>query len=257
MVVVSEQTYPAIEVVLAGDGPVTCAGQIASAEVVSISGGTGDLTHVWNDADGMDLGTSNSITTAVNEPLVFTVVATDNCGHTGSGVVTLTVAGHSPLALHLSDAMVCEGGSRELVAQASGGAGNYTYSWPAFPGADSAVIVAPTIPTTYAVSVTDLCGATASADAQVGIEHPVTTILAESIGYNDFAFSTQSLPAAVQFSWSFGDGRQSTSSDPEHAYADMQPTVATVTTVTINGCLATDTIQLTPAAQLFFPNAGK
>lgn len=35
----------------------------------------------------------------------------------------------------------------------------------------------------------------------------------------------------------------------------MQPTLATVTTLTINGCLATDTIQLTPAAQLFFPNA--
>ncbi len=254
-VVVSEQTYPAIEVVLAGDAPVTCAGQIASAEVVSISGGTGDLTHVWNDADGTDLSTSNSITTAVNGSLVFTVVATDNCGHMGSAQVTLSITEHAPLAISVPNAMVCENGSRELIAVATGGAGSYTYAWPAFPDADSAVTVSPEVPTTYNVSVTDLCGTVAHADALVGIEHPVTNIFAESIGYNDFAFSTHSLPAAEQFSWSFGDGQESSASDPEHAYADMQPTLATVTTLTINGCLATDTIQLTPAAQLFFPNA--
>ena len=214
-----------------------------------------DRKQVAIDEITQSITTANEFSAVVNGDQVYTATATDNCGHTGSALVTLSIADHAPLVLNLPNAMVCEGGSRELIAMATGGAGSYTYAWPAFPAADSAVTVSPEVPTTYHVSVTDLCGDIANADAQVGIEHPVTNIFAESIGYDDFAFTTQSLPAAVQFSWSFGDGQESTSSNPEHAYADMQPTIVTVQTLTINGCPATDTITLTPAAQLFFPNA--
>lgn len=254
-VTVTGQEYPAIEVSTTGNITVNCAGQTARASVLGITGGTGNFTHVWTDENGVTITTADEFSAVVHGDQVYTATATDNCGHTGSALVTLSIADHTPLALNLPNAMVCEGGSRELIAVATGGAGSYTYAWPAFPGADSAVTVSPEVPTTYQVSVTDLCGNIASADAQVGIEHPVTNIFAESIGYNDFAFTTQSLPAAVQFSWSFGDGQESTSSNPEHAYADMQPTIAMVTTLTANGCPAMDTIALTPAAQLFFPNA--
>ena len=254
-VTVSAQSYPAIEVSTTGDISVTCAGQTANSSVLSVTGGTGTFTHLWTDADGATISTANEFSAVVYGDQVYTATATDNCGHTGSALVTLSIADLAPLALHLPNAMVCQGGSRELIAVATGGAGSYTYAWPAFLGADSAVTVSPEVPTTYHVSVTDLCGNIANADAQVGIEHPVTNISAESIGYNDFAFTTQSLPAAVQFSWSFGNGQESTSSNPEHAYADMQPSIATVTTLTANGCPAMDTIALTPAAQLFFPNA--
>jgi len=253
-VTATEQQYPEILVSLTADTAVACPGQSASASVIAISGGTGSFTQNWTDANG-SLSADDSFTAVVLGTQTYTLTATDNCGHTGSAQVILSIVEHAPLGLNLSNAMVCEGGSRELIAVATGGAGGYTYSWPAFPGADSAVTVAPTTPTTYFVSVTDLCGNIANADAQVGIEHPVTNIFAESIGYNDFAFTTQSLPAAVQFSWSFGDGQESTSSNPEHAYADMQPTIVTVHTLTANGCPAMDTIALTPAAQLFFPNA--
>lgn len=249
------QSYDAIVVGLTPDATVTCPGQSAGASVLSVTGGTGVFTQTWTDANGTALGTANSFTVPVSGSQTYTLTATDNCGHAGSAQVTLSVAEHAPLALHLADAMVCEGGSRELIAVATGGAGAYTYAWPAFPGADSAVTVAPTVPSSYTVTVTDLCGSTAQADAQVGIEHPVTTILAESIGFNDFAFSTHSLPAAVDFTWSFGDGHTGTSSAPEHAYAEMQPTIVKVHTLTANGCPAIDTIALTPAAQLFFPNA--
>ncbi len=254
-VTVSEQGYPEITVSTTGDVAVACAGQQASATVLAINGGTGVFTQVWTDASGNTVTSADNFSAQVNGTQTYTLIATDHCGHTGTAQVTLSVEQAEPLVLNLANAMVCEGGSRELIASASGGAGNYAYTWAAFPDTDSAVTVSPAAPATYLAFVTDLCGTVASADAQVGIEHPVSTILAESIGYNEFAFTTQSLPAAEQFSWNFGDGHATASNSPEHAYADMQPTVVTVTTLTANGCPATDTIVLTPAAQLFFPNA--
>ena len=253
---VSAQTYPDIVITTTGDALVACPGMTASASVTGVSGGTGNFTaQVWTDADGATVTTADSFTTEVNGDQAYTVTVTDHCGHTGTAQVVLAVQQYAPLTIHLPNAAVCEGGSRELIATATGGAGGYTYLWPAFPEADSAVTVSPETPTTYFVNVTDQCGVAASADAHVTIEYPVSTIVAESIGYNDFAFSTNSLPEAVQYAWDFGDGHTGTDARPEHAYAEMQLTTVTVHTWTANGCPATDTIVLTPGAQLFFPNA--
>lgn len=253
-VAITMQEYPAVVVTLTADTSVACAGQQASAAVLAITGGTGLFTQVWTDGSNT-LPVGDAFTVAVNGTQTYTLTATDNCGHTGAAQVILSVVEQSPLVVSVPDAVVCEGGSRRLLAAATGGAGSYVFAWPAFPDSGSTVTVAPAQPTSYVVNVTDLCGVTSNADVSVSIEHPVTTITAESIGYNDFAFGTHSLPAAVDFSWSFGDGHTSTLANPEHAYADMRPTIVTLTTLTANGCPASDTIALTPAAQLFFPNA--
>jgi len=253
---ITAQTYPDIVISTTGNATVACPGQTASASVSGVSGGTGNYTgQVWTDPDGATVTTDNSFTAVLNFYQTYTVTVTDHCGHTGTAQVTLAVEYHTPLAVHLPDAAVCENGSRELIAQATGGAGGYTYAWSGFPDVDSAVTVSPTEPETYFVTVTDACGITASDNALVTIEHPVSTIVAESIGYDDFAFSTNSLPGAVQYAWEFGDGHTSTDARPQHAYSEMQVTTVTVHTWTANGCPATDTIVLTPGAQLFFPNA--
>lgn len=252
---VTGQQYDAIIVTLTADTSVTCAGQSAGSSALDITGGTGVFTLVWSDEAGTAITSEDAFMAEVNGTQVYTLTATDDCGHSGSAQVTLSIAPHEPLTLDLEDAMVCEGGSRELVAVATGGAGSFSYSWPTFSDTDSALVVSPESPTNFTATVTDLCGEVANATAHVGIEHPVATILTESTGYNEFAFTAQGFPAAVQFNWIFGDGTGSDEAHPEHAYADMRPTIAMVTTLTANGCLATDTIALTPAAQLFFPNA--
>lgn len=249
------QSYPPVVVTLTADTGVTCPGQTASASVIGVSGGTGQFTYAWHNGNGQTLGTWPTFQAVVEGTQEYTLTATDNCGHTGNGVMEFSIAQTAPLSVSLPNNVVCEGGSRTLIPTASGGAGSYQFSWPAFPGADSSLVVAPTEPTTYVVHVTDLCGTTATADALVTIEHPFVTIVAESTGYNEFAFSAIATPNAVEHAWVFGDGQDSDDAQPTHTYADMQPTVASVTILTAHGCPATDSIALVPAAQLFFPNA--
>ncbi|WP_343634544.1 choice-of-anchor L domain-containing protein [Fluviicola sp.] len=128
------------------------------------SGGSGPYTIVW---------TPNGETTAsitVNPPATqnYTVSVTDACLHeTATAISTVTVPVYPPIGLITTPDIteICPYVPKELTVQASGGAGNYTYSWylasGTVLGTNDTLDVIPSTSTMYYVEVTDQCDVSA------------------------------------------------------------------------------------------------
>ena len=89
---------------------------------------------------------------------VTLVVQTTVCG--GSDTVTINIIDNAPIQLASSnDTLVC-GDPATIYVLASGGQSPYTYLWDNGAGNAYSSVVSPAATTTYAVTVTDVCGAT-------------------------------------------------------------------------------------------------
>lgn len=128
------------------------------------SGGSGPYTIVWTPTGE----TTASIT--VNPPATqnYTVSVTDAClNQTATAVATVTVPVYPPIVLTSTPDIteICPYVPKELVAQASGGAGNFTFSWSLangnILGTNDTLDVIPSTSTMYYVEVTDQCDVSA------------------------------------------------------------------------------------------------
>jgi plastocyanin len=152
----------------------------------------GDTIH-WNWVNGSHTTTSSSIPAGAaswDHPLnssstsfeyIPTVSGTYNyvcTPHAGMGMVgSFTVAAAQPLAVTATatPGQVCQGGSSQLNAVATGGTGSYTYSWTSIPaGFTSSLknpVVVPAQNTTYIVNVTSGTQSESS-NANVAVQLP-------------------------------------------------------------------------------------
>ncbi len=130
--------------------------------VATVSGGSGPYVYLWATGE-----TTSSIFVTPLGTATYTCTVTDNCLQqtvTASGVVTVPI--YLPLVLNETPDIteICPYISAILEANASGGAGNYTYVWTATEiapmGTDSIQEVIPFTTTGYTVEVTDQCGET-------------------------------------------------------------------------------------------------
>lgn len=128
----------------------------------SVFDGSGSYSVQWQPAD-MVLQPNNLITNTVNltATVVYTLIVTDQITScVQSDQVTVFVTG-APFTVSATayPQTVCEGQPIQLVAIASGGSGNYTFSWtsdpPGFSSQESQPMVTPLVTTTYFVSVFD------------------------------------------------------------------------------------------------------
>jgi gliding motility-associated-like protein len=137
---------------------ISCNGSSDGAASVSVSGGTPGYSYSWSPVGGN--GASASGLPAGN----YIVTVTDGSGCVSSVNFTLT----EPAAINpaiTSSAVSCFGGNNGTAAvNASGGNGNYTYSWSNGSGASSISNLAAG---QYCVTVTDGAGCTASACTNV------------------------------------------------------------------------------------------
>jgi uncharacterized protein (TIGR02145 family) len=125
------------------------------------TGGTGPLTWHWEPV-GMLVNPNVQAPVTVNlvTTTTFTLSVTDSIGCQAFSGVTVTVMG-SPLSMTSSASpdTICIGQASQLLATASGGNGNYTYTWSSNPpGFSSGIpnpIVSPVISTTYSVQIND------------------------------------------------------------------------------------------------------
>lgn len=124
-------------------------------------GGSGSYHYKWSPSSKLVNDTLRNPTTVnLFSAQVFTLRVTDdsaNCQSTD--MVTIDIAG-GVLAINAvaAPSSVCYGGTSQLQAIGSGGAGNYTYLWSGPDGFSSALpnpTVAPVATTTYQVSVFD------------------------------------------------------------------------------------------------------
>ncbi len=95
------------------------------------------------------------------------IVQTSICG--GTDTVTITILNNDPLTVISSnDTAIC-GGSANIWVQANGGITPYTYTWDNGIGNVPGATVSPTSATTYHVTVSDVCGSSATESIIVNV----------------------------------------------------------------------------------------
>ncbi len=214
---------------------VLCIGQ-STTLTTTTTGGTPAYTEVWSPAGP---------TVSPNATTTYTVVVTDANG-CNAAPQTVTVNVNLPLAVVPSAGVfICPGNTAALSAAASGGDGNYTYTWlpTTTPATGPAVSASPGVNTTYTVVVTDGCGSTAAIDSITVTVSPLPAVT--------FAADTQSgcMPLCVTFTnttpnsslcaWDFGDSTTSTTScTPQHCYSLPGSYDVNLVVTDGNGCSA-------------------
>ena len=122
-------------------------------------GGNGTYTYTWTS---IPPGFNSNLQNPVVNPAQTTqyIVLLSDTQQTASDTVTVTVL-LQPLAVIASASpdSICQGGSSQLDAIATGGTGNYTYSWtstpPGFTSNIKNPVASPSVSTLYTVAVND------------------------------------------------------------------------------------------------------
>lgn len=209
----------------AGADQTICIGTTAD---LSALGGT---SYSWNTGE---LTQTISVSPTVNT--TYTVVATNSCG-TGNDSVVVNV-NQLPIANAGTDQIICAGASATLT-----GTGGISYNWNN--GDTTATInVAPTVSTTYTLTITNLCGTGTSAVvvtvnnlpvANAGVDQTICT----------GASATLTANGGVTYTWSTSDTTASITVSP------TQSTTYTVTATTTCGTASDNlvvTVTITPSA---------
>ncbi|NRB51167.1 MAG: hypothetical protein HRU41_26080, partial [Saprospiraceae bacterium] len=140
----NNQDGPSLEV---SDDVAICLGE-STTLVAEASGGTGELTITWSTGSN-----ATSITVAPDENTLYSVTVEDENGCKTTKEITVTV-NPVPTVSVPDDQSICDGQVVELTAIASGGTGDYEYSWST--GETTAMIsVSPSVNTVYTVEVID------------------------------------------------------------------------------------------------------
>jgi hypothetical protein len=148
---------------VANAGPDQVLGYGSSANLNgSATGGSGTYNWHWEPANLLiDPNVQNPVTYNLTSSVQFTLTVTDaGTGCPGSDQVLITITG-GPLSLLVTATPnpVCDSSSTQLLALASGGTGNYVFTWSSDPPGFSSTIqnpvVVPTATTTYIVNVYD------------------------------------------------------------------------------------------------------
>ncbi len=243
--VVAAVTQPALLTTTAMPPATICISQSQTLTATG-AGGTPAYTFSWTQEGVAVTSPVSPLTTTV-----YTVSGTDVNGCL-STPQTVTITVRSPISLLMTaNPPICPGSSVQLGVAASGGDGNYTYSWSPAGGLSSTVLQNPTstlvTTTTFTVFVTDDCGTPLAKDSILVTVYPSPV---PAFFTNDTAgcvplcvnFSGSSVPACATASWKFGDGGTATGCGTvSHCYqiAGIQNVSLNVTDV--HGCKASVT----------------
>lgn len=147
-----------LEVAVSNITPPSCAGEATGAATVFVNNGSGDYTYLWNDAAAQTTASLNNVTAGT-----YQVRVTDAAN--GCFVVQeVTITDTDAISISLISATPPPCGQStggEALVEASGGAGNYSYSWND-PNGQSSAFVNNLAPGDYEVMVTDENGCTAT-----------------------------------------------------------------------------------------------
>jgi len=228
------------------NGPATiCYGNAATLNAYAAGGCTG-YTFTWLPSN------SNAASLNVNPGSIstYTLTASD-CNQCASAPVTFTVNVGAPLVAAASpDASVCSGQSTILNASATGGDGNYSYTWlPS--GSGNSLIASPASTTAYSVIVSDGCNTTPdTAFVTVSVDPlPVVNLSVDTnagcyalcVNFTDN--STISNGTIKSWSWNFGDGSvKNTSQNPSHCFNNAGTFSVSLTASSDKGCINTSTV---------------
>lgn len=153
---------------------VICPGETIEL-IADAQGGGGGYTYQWNTG-----ATTQSITVNPNSTQTYSVQVTDNClNETATTTVEVEVPVYDPLTISATNDIVeqCPYVPYDLVVEAIGGAGDYSYEWTNQTsgnviGTTPAINVSAPATTTYKIVVTDQCGESDSTTVTITILSP-------------------------------------------------------------------------------------
>jgi gliding motility-associated-like protein len=227
--------------------------------IVEAIGGAGEYTYEWYNPNWNLIGNSAEITVAAPATSTYSVVVTDQCGTSDTTTVKITILS-PPLLLEITpDQEICPGDSVQLKVTATGGFGNYYYSWPHSGDTVSTVWVKPDRTTEYTVIVKD--------DCQTFQVIAKTTVVVVKPDVNFKAITEPKfigLPITFQnltvngntYFWDFGDGSTSTMVHPNNTYDYPGTYEVKLIATDSKGCIdsLTKIITILEEVYLYIPN---
>lgn len=155
----------------AGADESICAGNSTNLNGTA-SNGDGNYTYNWSPAEGLSATNIASPVASPSSTTTYTLTVTDGNGLTDTDELIITVSGSITVDAG-TNAGIMAGGSTTLSGSASGGDGNYSYTWSPSTGLSASNIASPTASpsstTTYTLSVTDGTGCTGSNEVRVTV----------------------------------------------------------------------------------------
>lgn len=243
-------TIPAI-------GPLTACKNQAVSITPNPAGGTQPYTYNWsNGAITPSITVSDTFTTRTYR---VSISDANNCQ---PGVLSVIVNRTPNLRVVASqDTGMCIGNAINISANASGGDGNYTYTWSTGTNGNTA-LVDPSVDSTFFVSVSDGCGSPIQTDSvRVLVEpYPIHTYTINDPAClkDRILFEVDEYSSVNQYAFDFGDGKNGFLNNSSSIYHSYRDTGCFDITLRIRGIycdsIRTDTcrvfIQFSPDANL-------
>ncbi|MBN8702888.1 MAG: gliding motility-associated C-terminal domain-containing protein [Bacteroidetes bacterium] len=236
------------QVVVNISGPTTiCLSQSVSLTAAS-SGGIPGYQYWWSTGETSAV---LNISPSVDTVLKITAIDSRSC----NASITTTIDVGLPLqAIASPSVAVCAGDQTTLSVNATGGNGNYTFTWIPSNANGAAFILTPTLSATYTVIVNDNCGTPSdTVDVFVLVNQlPVMSISAsDTAGCPSLCVVfDNSTPNTQSVNWQFGDGNTSSINSPTHCFTQSGSYQTAVIVFDNNGCsntmLYSQTIQVYP-----------
>jgi gliding motility-associated-like protein len=226
----------------------------------SPNGGAGGYTYVWTNEAGETIDNDYMTEVVPSTSTFYTITITDQCGEVETATINYTITS-PPLLLTMSpDVVICPGDPAQLTVSATGGYGQYYYTWTHSGETVPSVTVNPMETTEYTVVVSDECQTfTVEGTTTVIVSHPNADFdITSQVLFEDLPIQFHNLTTGgVSYQWWFGDGGQSTLVNPTHVYG--VPDTYLVTLVATNEIGCTDTavkpIVIQEEYWIYVPNA--
>lgn len=233
-----------------GQTNLLCNGAANGSATVTASGGGLPYTYSWNNghtganATGLSAGT-------------YTITVTDSAGCISTQTVAITQP--SQIILAANGSTICQGETANISANATGGTGNITYSWNPGGQTNNSISVTPTVTTTYTVTATDANGCTRTLAVTVTVNPKPTAAFTATPPSGTAPLSVtfnNTSTGGTTYSWTFGDGGNSTSQNTSHTYISNGTYTVKLVVTSSNGCKdsVTFTIVAEELSSLIVPN---
>ncbi|MDC3336633.1 PKD domain-containing protein [Flavobacteriales bacterium] len=235
---------PAVNLTASPDTTI-CIGGTATITATA-SGGVGGFNYIW---DSGDLTATINVSPAINQAYCVTVTDANGCPAPAAACVNINLNPALQVTA-LSVQGICPGDVASISAIATGGDGNYSYTWDNGIGPGQTQNVAPGSTTVYTVTVTDGCETPSASDDLTITVNPLPTIdftpdVTDGCTPVEVNFAEAGQPTGSQCFWDFGDGNASVNCGiVSNTYTDPGCYDVTLTVISDMGC--TD--------QLTFPN---
>lgn len=207
---------------------------------VNVNGGSGNLGYMWTPT----ASNNDTVSVAPLNDTSYSCEITDanGCSLTLNTSISVITMDPGFLNAMMSNNTACEGDSVALTAQWTG-SDPVTLSWqhcPACP-TDQAIYEYPTSNSVYTLIATDACGNSVSDSVMITLNPlPIIMIATDDNtlcpGESVILSNNGSNGPGYTYSWDFGDGNTSASSNPSYTYDDEGVYMVSLTLTDPNGC---------------------